>query len=164
MHTTSGSRVIEAPLDAVWKVLDDYGNLQKYAPLNETCRLLDGPETGIGARRETTLIYGFDVVHEIIEYEPENRYKFNFSEVGEFPMKDIQIEFALDAIDDQSTEVTMTEYFVPKWGPIGWVLAKTILPRKNAEMREVTLEGLERHIQTGQTIGMDAIPHETPQV
>lgn len=164
MHITSGSRVIDAPLEAVWDVLDDYGNLQKYAPLNETCRLLDGPETGIGARRETTLIYGFTVVHEIIEYEPEKRYKFDFLKVGEFPMKEVQIGFGLEAIDDQSTEVTMTEYFVPKWGPIGWVLAKTILPRKNAEMREVTLKGLEKHIQTGEPIGMDAIPQEVPQV
>lgn len=163
MHSMSRSRVIDAPIEDVWAVLDDFGNLQLYSPKNETCRLLEGPETGVGARRETTLSEGSRVVHEIIEYEADERYKFDFTDTGDFPLKELQIEFEVESVAAERTRATMTADYVPKWGPIGWVLAKTIMPRKNAELLDETLAGLEKHLETGQPIGDGLTPkHPEP--
>ncbi|MFB6253386.1 MAG: SRPBCC family protein [Halobacteriaceae archaeon] len=70
MHSMRLSKEMPASAEDVWEVLDDFENLQRYSPKNTTATLMEGPETGIGATRETTLADGTRIVHEIIEYEP----------------------------------------------------------------------------------------------
>lgn len=164
MHTARVTKEIDAPIEDVWAVLDDFGNVQEYSPKNKACRLLDGPETGVGARRETELYAGFSVVHEITEYEPERRMRFDHIDVGEFPVKEIHVEFTLNSVGDSRTEVTMAADYRPKWGLIGMVLGKTVLKRKLRGLLEDTLGGLDKHIQTGKRIGEDATPMEAPAV
>lgn len=157
MHTIRESREIDAPAETVWNVLDDYGNLQAYSPKNTTCELLDGPETGVGARRETAVDDEFTVVHEIVAYEPGEQYTFEFTDVGEYPVTDLLLTFEVEALDDDRTLVTMTADFSPKWGPLGWVLAKTIMKRKFREPIQQTLDGLEQHVRTGERVTPAAV-------
>ncbi|MFB6253385.1 MAG: hypothetical protein ABEI06_02120 [Halobacteriaceae archaeon] len=87
------------------------------------------------------------------------RYTIDFTNVNELddPMKKLQIEFAVSEIDDDRSEVTMTAFYTPKWGPLGWVLGKTLMKRKIQEPIDDTLTGLKKHLETGETIDKEDI-------
>jgi hypothetical protein len=46
----------------------------------------------------------------------------------------------------------MTATFTPKFGPLGWLLAKAMMESKFRETFENVLDGLESHVLTGQPV------------
>jgi uncharacterized protein YndB with AHSA1/START domain len=160
MHTVTIRKDIDSPHDQVWAVLDQFDNLDEYSPKNTSCELLEGPDTGVGARRRTTVDEGFTVVHEIIEYEPGERYTFEFTETGKFPVRYIQMEFAVEPTEADQSRVIVTVEYTPKWGPLGWVLGKTLLKRRLRDALGKTLDGLAAHVESGDQVDRDASADE----
>lgn len=159
-HAFSVSRELDAPKAAVWAVLDDFGNLADYDPKNASSQIIAGPETGVGATREAIQHDGGRVVHEIIEYEPPDGYAFEFTTMAGTPAKELVLEFDLEAVDESRTRVTITGEVTPKFGPLGWILAKLVIVPKGKRLLENLLDGLATHVRTGQRVGKGGVPVE----
>jgi hypothetical protein len=139
----------------VWAVLDDYGGVSQYNPNVKTSRVVVGPETGRGATRECVFYDGGRIEEKIIDYEFESGYTVDFVDVGNMPLKQNQVKITVEEHGESETIVTMTATFKPKFGPLGYLIAKVMMESKFRETFEEVLEGLESHIRTGQHIGED---------
>jgi uncharacterized protein YndB with AHSA1/START domain len=148
MHTVSVRREIAAPVEAVWRVLDDFGGVAKYNPNVESSKIVAGPESGPGATRECVLGDSGRIEEKIVEYNPHSGYTVEFIDVGDFPLKTNVVEIGLESIDGARTAVTMTSNFTPKYGPIGWILAKVMMKSKFRETFEEVLDGLDSYVHS----------------
>lgn len=155
MHTVTVTRTIDAPIDEVWTVLDDFGGVAKYNPHVESSGIIDGPDTGPGATRECVFSNGGRVEERIVEYESGAGYTVDFVDVGGMPLKSNVVELTVDNRREAGTAVTMTATFTPKFGPLGWLMAKTMMKGKFRETFEETLEGLEAHVHAKSQHGQD---------
>lgn len=155
MHSFSVSREIEVPKADVWAVLDDFGNLADYDPKNASSRVIEGPETGVGAVREAVKPDGGRVVHELVEYDPPDGYAFEFVAFDDTPAEALVLEFELTELDDSRTRVTIHGRLTPKGGPLGWVLAKLVIIPKGKGLLTDLLAGLATHLRTGERVGAD---------
>jgi len=146
MHTVSVSKTVGTSRDEVWPVLDDFGGVSKYNPNVKVSGIIDGPDTGEGATRECVFSDGGRIEERIIEYEPESSYIVDFIDVGEMPLKKNIVAVSVEEAGENETTVTMTATFTPKYGPVGWVIAKTMMKSKFRETFEEVLDGLESHV------------------
>jgi len=151
VHAVSVTREIDAPLQAVWQVLDDFGGVAKYNPNVEASRIVAGPDTGAGATRECVLSDGGRIEEEIVDYEPGTGYTINFTDMGTFPLKKNVVEISVGALTEARTAVTMTASFTPKYGPVGWIMAETLMKSKFEETFESVLTGLESYVHAVET-------------
>lgn len=136
MHTVRVTREIDAPADDVWKVLDDFGGVAKYNPNVEMSGVVAGPDTGTGATRECILDGGERIEEEIVEYDSGTGYTVNFTDVGDFPLKENVVDIRVESIDETTSVVTMTSNCTPRFGPVGWILAKTMIHSRFRETFE----------------------------
>ena len=153
MHTVSAARTIDSPVATVWNVLDDVGNVYRFHPMVESSEIINDVTTGEGAKRQSNLYDGGALLEEIVESDPEHRQVVNVIDAGPFPLREAVATFDLKSIDENSTEVTMTMSFVPKFGPVGWLMAKLMMKNKLRAMCGDILAGLDTHLQTGEIVG-----------
>ena len=158
MHTVSATRTIDSPVSTVWSALDDVENVYRFHPMVESSESITSIKTGEGAQRRSKLYDGGALVEEIVESDPEHRQVVNVIDTGPFPLKQADATFDLKPIDEKSTEVTMTMSFVPKFGPVGWLIAKLIIENKLRTMCGDILAGLDTHLQTGEIVGPNGNP------
>ena len=148
MHTVSVSREIDAPIEAVWRVLDNFGGVATYNPNVETSRIVAGPESGPGATRECLFEDGGRIEEQIVEYEPQTGYTVEFTDAGDFPLEANVVEIGVEPIDETRTVVTTTSHFTPKYGPVGWILAKVMMKSKFRDTFEEVLDGLDSYVHS----------------
>ena len=43
--------------------------------------------------------------------------------------------------------------FQPKFGPVGWLMAKVMMEREFGRRLGLLIEGIEEHVRTGQPVG-----------
>ena len=151
MHEASVTREIHAEKAAVWAALDDFGGIDKYAADLEQSRIIDGPETGMGAVRECNFADGPRVQEKIIEYEPESSYTIEIIDPGDLPLKESYTTMSVEAVDDTRTKVTWTNRFTPRFGPLGWLMVKLMMTSKVKKNLASGLDGLDRYVTEGQS-------------
>ena len=146
MHSVRASRVLHAPIDRVWDVLDDFGGISTYHPNVESSRVVNGIETGEGARRECHLDDGGRIEETITAYTPGEGYVVEFTDVGSYPLRSNTVEISVRALDEHHSEVTFTSRFAPKYGPLGWLLGRVVMERQFEKRFDAVLEGLATHL------------------
>lgn len=146
MHTVSVRRTIGASASDVWAVLDDFGGVAKYNPRVASSSIVDGPQTGTGATRACSFTDGGRVEERIVEYDPGERYVVEFVDLGDVPLKRNVVEVAVEPTAESEATVEMTTTFAPKYGPLGWLLAKLVMASKFEETFEDVLRGLESYV------------------
>ena len=73
-HTAYYSTVFDAPIDAVWALIRDFGGLGDWHPGVVKCELLGGLRgMEIGAIRVLTLVDGAQVTERLVAFDEENR-------------------------------------------------------------------------------------------
>lgn len=120
MAEVSVTKIIEAPVSAVWASWDDYANIAKFHPGLSDSHLIEGSvKTGMGAKRRCNLLDGKNyLLEEVIAYTPEKQLVLDIYEMT-FPLKSAKAMINFKALGDNRSEVTMSFVFVPKMGVIG---------------------------------------------
>lgn len=147
MHTASSSRVVHAPKSAVWAVLDDFGAVSAYNPNVASSRIVNDIERGAGARRECVFDDGGRIEETIVDYHPDEQYTVEFTDVGSYPLVSNVVTIAVRAIDDHHTEATFTAAFSPKYGPIGWLMARMMMVSAFEKRFDEVLAGLAAYVR-----------------
>lgn len=123
MAEVSVTKIIEAPVSAVWASWDDYANIAKFHPgLSDSHLLEESVKTGMGARRRCNLSDGKNyLLEEVIVYAPEKQLVLDIYEMT-VPLKSAQATINFKALGDNRSEVTMSIVFIPKMGVIGTMM------------------------------------------
>jgi ribosome-associated toxin RatA of RatAB toxin-antitoxin module len=147
---------VKLPADKVWQVLNNYGAIEKFAPTIKSSSIVNGLETGLGAKRKCTFADGSSLIEEITQYQEGQGYIMEISE-HTMPLKSMQAEMRVNAIDDENCEIFMSADFVVKGGPLGWLLGQFMLRPVMKGVFKKVMSGLAYHCATGQTVA-EALP------
>ncbi len=158
-HHCEKTLKVNVPAEKVWQVLEDYSSIEKFAMTIKSSGSVNDISSGLGAKRSCTFNDGSSLVEEIIEYQVGQGYKMDLSNHS-MPLKSMQSEMKVTAIDEDSSEIYMSADFVVKGGPLGWVMGQLIMrPVMKAIFKKV-MTGLAYHSVTGKLISEKLPPNE----
>ena len=163
MHHVHVDRVIDQPAEAVWAQLDDFGGIYRYHPQVVTSPLANGIGSGLGAQRICNLDDGNSIREEITAYESGHGYEFEITDPGKYPLARAIGNFSVEPLGGGRSRVDFKMSFKPKFGPLGWILAKTVMVGQFTKVAASILEGLETHLRTGEVVSRKPRPTAAAQ-
>lgn len=106
------TRQIDAPVEKVWEVLHDFGDIQRWSPgVTESSLTSEGPVTEGSTRRCDFAPFG--AVHERVDlHQPNERLTVNIHETFKLPISDAVADFNI-APNDDGTLLTLHYSYTP---------------------------------------------------
>ena len=154
MHQVIVTRDIQASKESVWITLKDFAGIHKYNPGVKSSELLTRQPMGLGAQRICHFYDGTSLKETITHYTEHKGYRFELSEFS-LPLKQAFTEFAIGPMGEHDCRVTVTLSFTPKFGPLGWVMAKLIMKPMLTKALKGLTKGLEGHVKSGKFVSQD---------
>ncbi len=154
MHKVTVTRKMTNDALSIWNVLDDFGNIFKYHPGVESSNILDKKKTGLGAKRICNFYDGTGLKETIIKYVPNRNYSVELSDFS-FPLKKATAHFQIESLNENGSILSVTMEFIPKFGPLGWLMGKLMMRPMLKKVLNGMAKGLDEHISTGQIVGKD---------
>ena len=149
------SKTIEAPAVRVWEIIDDFGGVANYHPLVAASPLLGEQSSGEGAERCCTFHGGGTITERITAYEKGVGYEVTITDTGPFPLKAAIGEIRVTPAGNELSTVSFGMRFLPKFGPLGWLMGQLMMKGQFRKTLGQVLEGLDEHVRTGSVIGPD---------
>ena len=147
------------PASSIWETLENYGDIEKYAPTIKTSSIVGELQTGLGASRRCTFTDGSSLVETIIKYNEGEGYRMELSEYS-FPLKYMFADIHVKPLGKQACEITMSTDFLVKAGPLGWLMGFFLMrPIMKGAFKKV-MSGLAYYTQTGNAVG-EELPDDT---
>lgn len=152
MAKVTVTRQVNAPLKAVWDSWDDYGNIFRFNPNLKGSFLINNSEaSGLGATRQCDLADGKNYIQErIVGYSPMQSMTIDIFD-GTMPLKQAEATFQFSPTTDQTTKVTMTMDFQPKYGLIGKMMVPMMKPQFR-KMLDALLKGNAEYVESGSEV------------
>ncbi len=142
---------VNVTADKIWEVLGDFSSVERYASTIKSSPILGDISSGLGAKRLNTFYNGTSLIEEITAYQEGKGFKMKLSEYS-FPLKYMNSEVGVKAIDAKSCELSMSANFVVKAGPIGWVMGFFMMRPMMKGVFEKQMRCLAYHCVTGKRI------------
>ena len=89
------SRQIDAPIERVWQVLDDFGDIQRWNPGVTASALTTEGEVDLGSERVCELKPVGSIKERITRYEPRQRMTIHIYEMSKLPLREGIADFTL---------------------------------------------------------------------
>ncbi|SFC56560.1 SRPBCC family protein [Pseudoalteromonas denitrificans] len=151
-HHCANTLKVNVSAEKIWQVLEDYSGIEKFAMTIKSSASVNDISSGLGAKRSCTFNDGSSLVEEIIEYQIGQGYKMDISNHS-MPLKSMQAEMKVNAIDANSSEIYMSADFVVKGGPLGWVMGQLLMRPVMKGIFKKVMTGLAYHSVTGELVG-----------
>jgi len=158
-HHCEKTLKVNVPAEKVWQVLEDYSSIENFAMTIKSSASVNDISSGLGAKRSCTFNDGSSLVEEIIEYHEGQGYKMDISNHS-MPLKSMQSEMKVTAIDENTSEIYMSADFIVKGGPLGWVMGHLIMRPVMKSIFMKVMTGLAYHTVTGKIIDEKLPPKE----
>ncbi|MEO0605017.1 MAG: SRPBCC family protein [Myxococcota bacterium] len=156
MSTITHTATIRASKADTWAVLDDFEGVHRWHFNIESSPRTSPNNEGPGATRKVRMYDGTELTEQIVEYDEGTSMKVAFVEHA-MPLQRADVVFRLREVAEDLTEVTIHMDYAMKYGPVGWLIDTVFLkPTMRGVFRRM-VEGLERHIATGDLIGKDGV-------
>ena len=157
-HHVENTVRFNVPAKKVWEVLNDFGGIEKFSPTVESSPIVNGKDSGLGAKRHCTFYDGSSVVEEIVEYQEGQSITIALSEYS-MPLKSAIANMKVASVDANTSDLTMSMDFVVKGGPFGWLMGFFMMRSMMKGIFKKVLYGLAYHSATGKTVG-NKLPSE----
>lgn len=146
MTTTLRHQVrIEAPVQAVWKVVADLLAVQRYNPMVASVRYVSDRHEGVGATRHCELKPKGWVEERVWDWNPHQAIGLEVA-ASEWPLVFMKWKTELQA-DGTGTLVRQEMNYRVKFGPIGVLLDEFIMRRTlDKSIREI-FDNLKRYVE-----------------
>ncbi len=154
MHRVTVSTDINVNSQSAWAVLDDFESIYKFNPDVKNSELLSSQKTGVGAKRTCFFYDGTSLNETITDYEDGSFYEYELSEF-KLPLKTAYCRWSVIPINDGACTVKASLTFTPKFGPIGWLMAKLLIKPALTKAFIGVFKGLDDHIRTGKIVCKD---------
>ncbi len=149
MHEVRVARTIDVPADETWKIIDDFGGIHQYHPLVERSPSKNGVASGLGAERVCHFDNGDAITERITGYEAGREYTVEITDMGKFPLKAAFGTLGVSPAGTGRSTVRFDFRFQPKFGPVGWLMGRTVMRSQFRKILASVLAGLETHAKTG---------------
>lgn len=153
MHTVTVQKTIGVSDVEAWKVLDDFGGVEKYHPLVERSPLKGEQRSGEGAMRTCHFHGGGSIEEKITGYEEGVGYEVTVTDPGPMPLESAVADLRVTPAGAERSTIRLAMHFKPKYGPIGWLMAKTVMKSQLRKTMGNLIDGLEEHAMTGAIVG-----------
>ncbi|WDE02461.1 SRPBCC family protein [Thalassomonas actiniarum] len=150
---------VKVPAAKIWQVMGDFSSVEKFATTIKTSPIVNGINSGLGAKRLCTFNDGSSLVEEIIEFQEGQGFRMELSEFS-LPLKNMYAEMRVKEIDANSSELYMSSDFVVKAGPLGWLMGFLVMGPMMKGVFKKLMSGLAYHAVTGERIGEKLPPNE----
>ena len=125
-YSISVSKSLDAPQQAVWDVLADFGNIADWNTGIGTSYLTGGPEdVAVGTKRHCDLSPTGALEETLIVMDEPNRAVVSIDEAKRIPVKRGEAEFLLQA-DGDRCRTTINYAFEPNGGPLAPLIARML--------------------------------------
>ncbi|MDQ3091565.1 MAG: SRPBCC family protein [Actinomycetota bacterium] len=148
MITTERSIDIEAPADQVWAVLGRFMHIDDFHPRVSKVDVLSDATAGVGACRRCHFKDGSSVVEKVIDWQDGRAYRAELSEFS-LPLNKAIVTLSVEPLESNRTRAKMSMDFEVKFGPIGWLMGKTMMSRMMGGLFLIVLRGLEERVVRG---------------
>lgn len=142
MHTVTVVKDVSVAAERIWPIIDDFGGVHKYHPFVDHSPIVTGNATGLGAERVCHFKDGNSVGERIIEYRPGEGYSVEIVNPGKFPIVKAIGHLDVRSLGVGRSRVTFRMEFQPKFGPIGWLMAKAMMVGQFRKILSGVLDGL----------------------
>ena len=151
MTTLRHQILINAPVDAVWKVLADLAAVQNYNPGVASARIVSERGDGVGAARRCELKPKGWVEERVWEFSPPRSLGLEVT-ASEWPLVFMKWKTELER-DGESTRVTQELHYELKFGPIGALLNALVMRRKLNQSVRAVFDNLKRYVEDSRARG-----------
>ena len=158
MHHVNVEREINSDVNAVWAVLDDFSAIHKYNPGVKSSEIVSRQKNGLGVQRICHFYDGSSLKETITDYKPKEGYAFELSEFS-MPLKTASTRFSVRPLSADRCTVSVNLSFVPKFGFLGWLMAKLMMRPMLTKALTGLTKGLDDHLRTGQIVLQDGSLH-----
>jgi len=148
---------LSLPAEEVWRHLGDFSGIARIHASVESADLLSENNEGVGASRKCHFYDGNSVVERVLEWESGRRMKIGLSEMS-MPLKRAEAEIIVTPRGDNETELSITMFFIPKFGPLGALMGALMMKPMLRKMLVQLIRGLEYHARTGEIVGRSGVP------
>ncbi len=158
MHEVQVARTIGVSADEAWKIIDDFGGIYQYHPVVERSHISNGVASGLGAERVCHFDNGDAITEQITAYDPGREYTVEITDLGKFPLVRGVARLSVEPAGAGRSTVQFTMRFKPKFGPVGWLMGKTVMRSQFRKILASVLAGLETHATTGAIVSRKPRP------
>ena len=142
---------IDATPEALWAVIGRFMHIDEFAPLVKSVDALTDGEDGIGSKRRCNFDDGSSVVEEVTQWEANRRYRVCLSDMTTMPLEEAHAEVSVEPLDSGQSRVTWDMDYRVKFGPIGWLMGKTMMKMMMGKIIDGNLKGLADKVRSNQT-------------
>ncbi|MGR3316865.1 MAG: SRPBCC family protein [Candidatus Anammoxibacter sp.] len=142
----------KAPVDRVWEVISNYGDVHLYHPMVKSAPILSANDKGVGAKRRCEFYDKSSLVEEVTNWDEGRSISFVLSEMSSMPLKKANATIKVEPVDSKTSLVSINMNFVVKWGPLGWMMGKLMMKPMMKKMFTNVLKGLEYYAVTGKAV------------
>ena len=153
MHTAHVIKTIDVPFERAWAAIDDFGGIANFHPQVKSSPIINDIASGQGASRACHFYNGSSIKETITDYRPERGYTVQIIDMGSLPLKHAVGYIDAEPVGTNKTKVSFKMQFVPKFGPVGWLMAKLMMKPQFEKVLGQVIDGLGRHVQTGRVVG-----------
>lgn len=145
MNEFAVETMINAPVETVWVVLADVGDIAAWNPGVQASRTTSAQTEGVGACRHCDLGGKNYLDEEVVTWRENEAITFRI--VGtNMPFDSADIRFTLTPQNDQ-THVTCSPIYKLKYGIVGNMMDRLLVERTYKSGMESLLAGLKQHIE-----------------
>ncbi len=142
---------VNVPAEIIWQVLEDFSSVDNFAATTKASPIVNDISSGLGAKRRCTFNDGSSLVEEIIDFQDRQGFTMALSEFS-LPLKSMQAEMGVKAIDADSSEIYMSSVFIVKAGPLGWLMGYLIMRPMMKGIFKKLMSGLAYYCMTGKRV------------
>jgi ligand-binding SRPBCC domain-containing protein len=140
--------IIDAPLEKIWKILANPGQLQNYDPTVQKSTVTSATSSGVGTSRKVDMKDGKHwFKEEITVYTPNEALTYELTDCN-FPIAGLQHSYRFERIGNQTKVTQVMEYRV-KYGLLGELLDALMLRRQTDAGIKRFLMGLKEYAERG---------------
>jgi ribosome-associated toxin RatA of RatAB toxin-antitoxin module len=151
MPEVTQTAVLEHDIATVWSALADFGGIYKFHPRVARSPLLGDRQGGIGARRRCEFVDGSSIEEEVVQWTEGRSLTVDIVK-GSMPLHEASGRIELEPLSAGTTRISFALHYVPKYGPVGWLMNVMMMRREFGKLITSIIEGLDTHLRTGSVI------------
>lgn len=150
MITLQHTLDLDASPAQVWSVLGRFMHIDEFHPRVTKVDALTDARTGVGATRRCHFKDGTSAVERVVDWTEGSLYRVQLSEFS-MPLKQLFMALSVAPLANERARVTMELRFEVKFGPLGWLMGKTMMAGMMGKMMAMVLGGLEARVKSVKT-------------